>query len=284
MNKKLFGIVGAVLLVCAVAIAQAPNVLVYLEQGGAKQVVLSGGEVEVRSGGTLDVQSGATFTQAGTITQTGAVNQDSKLDILSGGELEISSGATFEFVSGGTWTVADGAIPRADLTEDALAVYDIGTDLVVTAAYATIGMAPEAGYANSTGIYLKGPDSQNTTITTDNVVDFRLPPEYVAGGDIKFSCYTKYAGTGTVGATKTIDIVAKKVTVATGALGADICATTPITLTNAYALAEFTITATGLVAGDVIQINLATALQETGNMNPIASYVINPHVQLDIKG
>ena len=240
MNKKLFGIVGAVLLVCAVAFAQ--NTLVYLEQGGAKQVVLSGGEIEVRSGGTIDVQSGA------------------------------------------TWTVADGAIPRADLAEDALAAYDVGTQLWVTQAYMTYPMVPVAAYGGSTGIYYKGDDAQNTTITTQNSIDFRLPPEYVAGGDIKFSCYTKYAGTGTVGATKTIDVVAKKVTVATGALGADICATTAITLTNAYAIATFDITATGLVAGDVIQINLATALQETGNMNPIASYVINPHMQLDIKG
>jgi len=118
----------------------------------------------------------------------------------------------------------------------------------------------------------------------DKPIDFRLPPEYVAEGDIKFSCYTKYAGTGTVGASKTIDIVAKKVTVSTGALGADICATTPITLTNGYAIATFTITATGLAAGDVIQFNLATVLAETGGVNAIAAYVSNPHIQLDIKG
>ena len=37
------------------------NTTVYLEQGGDKQVVASGGEIEVQSGGTLDIQSGATF-------------------------------------------------------------------------------------------------------------------------------------------------------------------------------------------------------------------------------
>jgi hypothetical protein len=35
---------------------------VYMEQGGAKLVVGSGGEVEFQSGATVDVQSGATFT------------------------------------------------------------------------------------------------------------------------------------------------------------------------------------------------------------------------------
>lgn len=38
------------------------NTLVYTEQGGAKQVVASGGEVEVQSGGILDAQSGAIVT------------------------------------------------------------------------------------------------------------------------------------------------------------------------------------------------------------------------------
>lgn len=116
MKKKLFGILAVLMIVCALAYAQ--NTLVYLEQGGAKQVVLSGGEVEIRSGGTIDVQSGATFTQAGTITQTGAVNQDSKLDILSGGEIEISSGATFETVSGATVTL--GADQNLSAKEDVL--------------------------------------------------------------------------------------------------------------------------------------------------------------------
>jgi len=41
---------------------------IYMEPGGAKQVVESGGEIEVQSGATLDVQSGATFDP----TMTGA--------------------------------------------------------------------------------------------------------------------------------------------------------------------------------------------------------------------
>lgn len=36
------------------------NAKVYIEQGAAKLVVASGGEIEVQSGATLDVQSGAT--------------------------------------------------------------------------------------------------------------------------------------------------------------------------------------------------------------------------------
>lgn len=37
------------------------NTAIYTEQGGAKQVVATGGEIQIESGATLDVQSGATF-------------------------------------------------------------------------------------------------------------------------------------------------------------------------------------------------------------------------------
>ncbi len=53
MNKKYLGLF-VVIVLCAIAYAQAPNVLVYLEQGGAKQVVASGGEIEGDASKTSD--------------------------------------------------------------------------------------------------------------------------------------------------------------------------------------------------------------------------------------
>lgn len=41
-------------------VARSFNTAIYTEQGGAKMVVGSGGEIEVQSGATLDLQSGAT--------------------------------------------------------------------------------------------------------------------------------------------------------------------------------------------------------------------------------
>lgn len=46
------------------AVERSYNTSIYFEQGGAKQVVGSGGEIEIQSGATLDVQSGATATFA----------------------------------------------------------------------------------------------------------------------------------------------------------------------------------------------------------------------------
>ena len=59
MKKILFGLSIALYLTGA---AYAQNTKVYLERGGAKQVILSGGEVEVRTGGLIDMQAGSTLT------------------------------------------------------------------------------------------------------------------------------------------------------------------------------------------------------------------------------
>lgn len=57
------------------------NAAVHIEQGGAKLVVLSGGEAEIQSGGTLDVQgtldlSSATITASLTGAHMGTVADD----------------------------------------------------------------------------------------------------------------------------------------------------------------------------------------------------------------
>ena len=50
--------------------------LIYTEQGGAKQVVASGGEVEVQSGGVLDTQAGATVNLLGRTMAVVQYNSD----------------------------------------------------------------------------------------------------------------------------------------------------------------------------------------------------------------
>jgi len=65
-----FAALSAVLAPGEVAVPRGYQCDVYTEQGCAKYVVASGGELEVQSGGILDVQSGATFapTLSGDIT------------------------------------------------------------------------------------------------------------------------------------------------------------------------------------------------------------------------
>jgi len=62
-----------------------------MEQGGDKQVVASGGDVEIQSGGTQTVQSGGS------------------VDLESGADVDVQSGATITVASGGIVTLASGA-------------------------------------------------------------------------------------------------------------------------------------------------------------------------------
>lgn len=66
---------------------------IYKEQGGAKEVVASGGEVEYQSGSTLDIQSGTTVTNAGTETLSGTHAVSGAASISSGGSLTFDSGS-----------------------------------------------------------------------------------------------------------------------------------------------------------------------------------------------
>ena len=65
------------------------NTLVYTEQGGARQVVASGGALDVESGGEIDIESGGALKLAGTqITATAAeINAaaDQSGRVVSGG-------------------------------------------------------------------------------------------------------------------------------------------------------------------------------------------------------
>jgi hypothetical protein len=106
-NTALAGIGLAVLaLVSYIAIGETYNTSNYQEQGGAKWVIGSSGEMEVQSGGelemlsgsTLDLQSGLTWSLAG------------KQTVASGGEVEFASGSELEMLSGSTLDLQSGVL------------------------------------------------------------------------------------------------------------------------------------------------------------------------------
>jgi len=69
-----------VVLIIGIMAAASPvfaqyNTKIYTEQGGAKKVITSGGEMELLSGAILDIQAGAVFTNAAALTQSGVLTQ-----------------------------------------------------------------------------------------------------------------------------------------------------------------------------------------------------------------
>lgn len=75
MKKLLIGFAAGLLLASGIAFAQ--QVPIYTEQGGAKMVIGSGGELEFQSGSTLDLQAGVGVTApAEVVTATNVITAE----------------------------------------------------------------------------------------------------------------------------------------------------------------------------------------------------------------
>lgn len=137
-------------------VQRAANVPIYFEQGGAKQVVGSGGELEVQSGATLDIQAGVAETHANDATFTGEVDfsgatltgvSTSTLSSLTvNGNAVVTGTADLQgdvSDSAGTFTVAD----NADIT----GTVQYGADDLYPVGYATSGQQLVYGTSSITG-------------------------------------------------------------------------------------------------------------------------------------
>jgi hypothetical protein len=238
---------GVVFLAVGIAGAQY-NAKVYIEQGAAKMVVASGGEIEVRSGGTLDVQSGATLS-AGTIDRTALAE-----DALQ------AYGITIEQIlsdAGAALTAAETA-GTFDIT--------VGTNTVVA----------------------NGEVTDNETETSVAYFQFVLPPEYVAGGDVTVRMPSALIKTGApTNNGSTLDIAVYEQSDA-GAVGADLSTTTAAATYAAldtWYNKDFVITAAGLVAGDVLNVKItATVIDSEAAGGTIILNLAPPKVLIDVKG
>ncbi|MFA5452904.1 MAG: hypothetical protein WC248_04985 [Candidatus Methanomethylophilaceae archaeon] len=124
----------------------------YIQQGGDRAVVASGGSLDVESGGEIDIESGGSLKIAGTaITSTAA--ELNKLASLSGDVLSTTntktvtnktlSGATFTGTIASTATHSGGTYTGSTLTSPAIAfgvaskVFSAGEDWTLSASEAT---------------------------------------------------------------------------------------------------------------------------------------------------
>lgn len=205
------------------------------------------------------------------------------------GDGTIDSNGVFA-IAGGVLVNADvasgAAIARSKLAEDALQVYGIPLYTVRAADLAGLALTETAGdhflSFSANVILIKGEVSSNETETSVSYFEFILPPEYVDAGDVHVRLNAQYSGDGTNNVS-TIDVSAYEQT--DGAVGGDLCATAAINLTNSFANCDFTITATGLVAGDVLNVKVTTAIIEASD-GPAAmeAQIDKVAVLTDIKG
>lgn len=105
----------------------------------------------------------------------------------------------------------------------------------------------------------------NETEASVGWASFVLPSDYIDGGAVSIvvSAMVILAGDAANDATSTIDVEVFEQSKSAGTVGADICATAAQTLATAGADYTFTVTPTGLVAGDTLNVKLTTSVVET---------------------
>lgn len=123
-----------------------------------------------------------------------------------------------------------------------------------------------------TSSYLAGHAAQNNTKTDDAILEFVLPPSYVAGTNLTLTVNGRYVVSAGTTITATVDADARVMT-DSGGYGSDLNATAAIALTTTAGNKAFTITGTTLNPGDRIQIKITTSVQEAGNTGTATAQV-----------
>lgn len=156
--------------------AQAYNAKVYTEQGGAKQVVKSGGEIEVRSGGTVDLQAGST------------------LNIANAAVIGVISTPTFSNVSvtygvDAATIVASGAMTAASIAATA----HTGATIALTGAADINGAVTIGADGTVSTMAANGAWTMHASVTAPAITGSTsvTSPLYIATGPIRFYSRTK---------------------------------------------------------------------------------------------
>jgi hypothetical protein len=267
---------------------------VYRKQGGDEIVVASGGKITIESGGELELQSGSTLDLGDGLSAPGDI-------ALADGKMIIGDGTGF-----GT-----AVTPTGDVTVTNLGVTAIGAGKVTRAMQATevakLAMSiPIPALRHTSGVPLTAAETAggfNFSLAshvwlaqaeiTDNETEVSvvhgqvtLPPEYVDGGTITVRLPVSIVKTGSaVNNGSTVDVAVYKQ--ASGAVGSDLSTTTAaatFAAVDTWYDKDFVITPTGLIAGDVLNLEITSSIvdSEAGagtlrlNMGP-------PQILLDVK-
>ncbi len=178
---------------------------------------------------------------------------------------------------------AVGSVARGDIQMESLVRYPValssGFNLSGTAGYFHLS---NSGWGGGL-LQMSGNGAQGNTATDTYETEFALPAEYAAGEDVKLVVCAEYTGSGTVGATKSIDAEVYKMG-DDGQPSADLNTTAAGTLTDAFADYTFTIDDSGLAAGDKLYVMIRTVLAETDGTYEVYAVIGGIEMQLDIRG
>jgi hypothetical protein len=179
------------------------------------------------------------------------------------------------------------------LVQDNLVAYDLPiSDFRVFDAYQTLLGTPASDDlgittgAHGTGLpYISTGDLKAAGATTRRArILFTLPPEYVAGETVQIR-FAAGMVTTVADTSATVDAevyVSARTTLKTGS---DLVSTSATTI-NSVTFAEktFTVTATSLSPGDILDIRVSIAVTDAATLTAVIGAIAHAEVQCDVKG
>lgn len=188
----------------------------------------------------------------------------------------------------GSFLIPDNFVARTDLKLEELASYPvpltlfrvhdaIQTNLPGTAANDDLAII--SGTLGTADPVLQTSDLKNTTGTQYARVQIPLPPEYQSGQTVTI-VVNGGANTTVASTTLTADVQAYR-----NGAGSDICATAAQSINSLTAADKsFTITATDLVPGDMLDVRIAVAVADTGTGTAVKGEINKVTLKCDIRG
>jgi hypothetical protein len=242
--------------------------------------------------GTMTVTASALFAAAvglyaandGKVADSGTVLVGTSLEAATADNDLVEALSSPSAITG---SIARSALTQQDLVPytiplEAYRVWDAKATLPPTSA-GTDDLGLITGTVGTDAPRFRTGDAKATTVTQKTGFQFVLPAEYVAGETITLRLIAGMITTISDG-TATIDANAYKVG-DTGAVGSDLVATAATTINSLTAAnKDFTITPTGLVAGDVLDIVVTIAITDSATATAVIGQLNKAQLLLDIKG
>lgn len=216
-----------------------------------------------------DIASG-TALHSSTIDLKGTVDTNQVLTLsATSSDLDIASGTSIGFDLTGTPTAARGCVTA--LLAPAASADDLR---IVNGTFGTAATTVQTS------------DSKNTSVTQRARFRLALPPEYVTGETVKIRVF---AGMDTTVASSsaTVDIECYEFDGegALGGLPTDLCETNAQSINSTTnASKDFTITSSGLAAGDMLDCRVTIAITDSATATAVIGEIGYIACVLDIKG
>ena len=187
------------------------------------------------------------------------------------------------------------SLARSGLVQDDLKIYGIPLENLRTTATgqplgATAG-TPAGAFGITYGTHgtasplVVGEAASGNTKTDKARFQFPLPPEYVSGETVTLRVRCKEAvGAATVSTTIDAEVYENDKDGAPAGSPTDLCATAAQDVTDTIGNKDFTVTPTGLVAGDMLDVELTGVTTDTGGTVGTVLTITSVEMLLDIKG